>query len=325
MKAALVFAKLICISAGFGLVSPITAAQGFPKKPIRFIVPTSPGGSVDILARTVGQRLTGRWGQQIVVDNRPGAGGNIGAEIAAKATPDGYTVLVASSNFAINATLQSKLPYDPVRDFAAITLLGAMPNLLVVHPAVRAKSVRELIALAKSSPGQLNYASSGNGTSPHLTAELFKTMTGVDILHVPYKGASPAFTDLVGGQVQIMFASTVSLLPYVTTGRLRALAVTSRKRSPALRDMPTIAEAGVPEFEVTSWTAMMAPTGTPKVIIEALNSEIIRTLQTTDIRKRLSDQGYEVIGSTPEECSIHIKAEIAKWGKVVRTSGMRVE
>jgi tripartite-type tricarboxylate transporter receptor subunit TctC len=319
-------AILLGSSAGLLRVAGDAFAQGYPAKPIRIVVPFTPGGTTDVLARAIGQKLTASWTQPVVVDNRPGAAGNIGSEVVAKAAPDGYTLLMGTvSTHGINPGLYSKLPYDPVKDFAPVTLVAKVPNILVLHPSVPASSVTELIAHAKAKPGQLNFASSGNGTSIHLSGELFKTMAGVQMTHVPYKGSAPALTDLLGGQVSLMFDNMPTALPHVKAGRLKALAVTSAKRSPAIPQLPTMAEAGLPGFEATSWFGVLAPAATPKEIVGKLNGEIVRILKTPEVRAQLSGQGAEPVGDTPEEFAAHIKAEMAKWAKVVKESGARID
>ncbi|HZA49135.1 MAG TPA: tripartite tricarboxylate transporter substrate binding protein [Myxococcaceae bacterium] len=302
------------------------AAEPYPSKPIKVIVPFPAGGTTDLVARVIGQELTKAWGQQVVVENRPGAGGNIGSEAAAKSPPDGYTLLMGTvGTHGINPSLYKKLPYDAVKDFAPITLATSGPNILVVHPSLPAKSVKELIAYAKANPAKLNFASSGNGTSIHLCGELFKTKTGLQMTHVPYKGSAPAVTDLIGGQVQLMFDNMPSAWPHVKTGKLRALAVTTAKRSQTAPDLPTIAESGVPGFDATSWFGLLAPAGTPKEIVTKLNKETVRILKTPEVKERLLAQGAEPVGNSPEQFAAHIKAEIEKWRKVVEASGAQID
>jgi len=325
MRLTLRFAALLLAALGAGAAFGQGAAS-YPTKPIRILVPFPAGGTTDILARAVGNDMQKAWGQAVVVENRPGAGGNLGSDVVAKAAPDGYTLLVgAVSPQAINVTLYPKLPYDVMRDFAHITLIAAVPNLLEVHPSVPVKTVRELIALAKSKPGKLSYASSGNGTSIHLSAELFKTMAGVDMLHIPYKGSAPAVTDLLAGQVQLMFDNLPSSIAQVKAGKLRPIAVTTLKRSPALPDVPTIAESGLPGYDASSWFGMHAPAGTPKDIIGKIHGVVTRSLRTPEMIERLSTQGAQPVGNTPEEFTEFLRVEIAKWAKVVKASGARVD
>jgi tripartite-type tricarboxylate transporter receptor subunit TctC len=304
----------------------VAAAQSYPTKPVRLVVPFPAGGTTDILARAMAQKLSEALGQQFVVDNRPGAGGNIGADIVAKSAPDGYTLLMGTvGTQAINPSLYAKMPYDAAKDFAPVILVAGVPNVLVAHPSVPAKTVAELIKLAKDKPGAINFASSGNGTSIHLSGELFKVMTGVQMSHVPYKGSAPAITDLLGGQVQIMFDNLPSAMPHIKAGKLRAIAVTSTKRAPALPDVPTIAEAGVPGFEASSWFGILAPTGTPRDIVLKINAEGNKALNSADMKEKLLAQGAEAVGNTPESFSDYIKAETVKWAKVVKDSGAKVD
>jgi len=316
-----------CLAFALALLAPLAFAQApYPAKPIRLVVPFPPGGTTDILARIVAQKLTEAWGQPVVVDNRPGAGGNIGAELVAKSAPDGYTLLMGTvGTHAINASLYAKLPYDHVKDFAPVILVAGVPNVLVVNPSVPVNSVAELIAYAKANPGKLNFASSGSGTSIHLSGELFRTMAGVQITHVPYKGSAPAIADLVGGQVQLMFDNLPSSLAQIKAGKLRALAVTSDKRAPALPDVPTMAEAGLPGFEASSWFGVLAPAGTPPAIVGKLHAEIAKWLATPDAREKLSAQGANLAGFGPEEFARYIGSETAKWAKVVKESGAKVD
>ena len=301
-------------------------AQTYPSQPIRMIVPFTAGGTTDILARTIGQKLAEAWRQPVIVENKPGAGGNIGADAVAKAKPDGYTILMGTiGTQSINASLYAKMPYDAAKDFAPVTLVAMVPNVLVVNPGVPAKSVADLIALAKAKPGQLNFASSSTGGSPHLSGEMFKQMTGADIVHVPYKGSAPAITDLLGGQVSLMFDNLPSALPQVKAGKLRALGVTSARRSQAAPEIPTIAESGVPGYEVDSWFGILAPAGTPKEVVGKLNAEIARILKMPDVRQRLQEQGAEPVGGTPEQFADHIRKETVKWARVVKASGAKAD
>ena len=302
------------------------SAQAYPTKPIRIVVPFPAGGTTDVLARAAAQKLAETLGQPAVVDNRPGAGGNIGAELVAKSAPDGYTLLMGTvGTHAINPGLYPKLPYDHVKDFAPVILVAGVPNVLVINPALPVNSVPELIAYAKANPGKLNFASSGNGTSIHLSAELFKTMAGVQMTHVPYKGSAPALQDLVGGQVQLMFDNLPSSLALIKGGKLKALAVTSGARAAALPDVPTLAESGLPGFEASSWFGLLAPTGTPSSVIAKLNGEIAKWLATPEAKEKLLAQGANAAGGTAEEFAQFIAAETAKWQKVVKESGAKVD
>ena len=317
--------KLMVVVA---LAAPALCAQAqtYPNKPVRLVCPFPPGGAVDIASRAVAHELSQILGQPVTVDNRPGAGGNIGADIVAKSPPDGYTLLMTTSGImAINPALYSKLPFDPLKDFASVSTVVSLNNVLVLNPNVPYKSVQEVIAAAKAQPGKLTYASSGNGTSIHLSGELFKSMTGVDMLHIPYKGSAPAVTDLLGGQVNMMFDNIPSSLPHIKAGKLRALAVTGAKRSQLLPDLPTIAEAGVPGYDSYVWFGVTAPAGTPPEIIGRLNAAIAKAAVTPSFRDRLTEQGYDVQSSTPEQMTTSIRAEIAKWGKIVKASGARVD
>ncbi|MDQ2962836.1 MAG: tripartite tricarboxylate transporter substrate binding protein [Pseudomonadota bacterium] len=301
-------------------------AQAYPTQPIRLVVPFPAGGTTDILAREVGQRLSLTLGQPVVIDNRPGAAGNIGSDLVAKSAPDGYTLLMCTVNtHAINPNLYAKLPYDHVKDFAPVILVAGVPNVLEVTPALPVNSVTDLIKLAKEKPGQINFASSGSGTSIHLSGELFKTMAGVDMTHVPYKGSAPAITDLMGGQVQVMFDNLPSSLQQIKAGKLRAIAVTSAKRAPALPDVPTIAESGLPGFEATSWFGIVAPAGTPAAIVARINADVNQWLQSPDVKEKLLLQGAAAAGGTPEQFAAHIRAETEKWAKVVKASGAKVD
>jgi tripartite-type tricarboxylate transporter receptor subunit TctC len=306
--------------------SGAAAAQGWPEKPVRFIVGFTPGGPSDIIARALGQKLADLWGQQVVIENRPGAGGNIAAEIAAKSAPDGTTWLLGNNSIlATNQSLYRKLGYDPVKDFAPVALVALQPNILVVNPGVPANSVKELIALARAKPGQLNYASSGSGAAAHLAGELFKAMTGVDMVHIPYKGAQPALTDVISGQAQLMFATSASVIPYIKAGRLRALAVTTARRSATVPELPTLSEAGVPGFEAITWHGVVVPAATPAPLIERLNRDIVNVLRMPDLRERLESLGAELAAGTPRDFADYIAREIPKWTKVVKDSGARAE
>ena len=317
MRYALVAAVLTLASASAG---------AFPDKPVRFVIGFTPGGPSDILARAVGQKLAERWGQQVMIENRPGAGGNLAAEAVAKSAPDGYTWLLGNNSIlATNQSLYKKLPYDPVKDFAPVALVAVQPNILVVHPSLSASSVSELVALAKQNPGKLNYASSGAGAAAHLAGELFKTMAGVDIVHVPYKGAQPALTDLIAGQVQLMFATSASVIPYVKAGRLRALAVTTAQRSPSVPELPTVSEAGLAGFEATTWHGVVVPMATPAPLVQRLNQDLNLVLGEKELKERLAGLGAEVLTGTPRDFADYIAREIPKWTKVVKDSGARAD
>jgi len=298
-------------------------AQTYPTKPVRIIVPFPPGQASDVIARLVGQKMSENLGQQVVVDNRVGAGGNIGSDMGAKAPPDGYTLTMATAALPISASVYAKLPFDPVKDFATVTLMTVTPLVLIVHPALPVKNVKELVALARSRPGQLNFASSGMGTSHHLSGEMLRTVTGVNIVHVPYKGSQAAHIDLMSGQVAMMFDNILPVRPMVQAGKLKALAVTTPQRSPALPDVPTIAEAGLPNFEAVAWFGMLAPAGTPRDIVTKLNGEIVRVLKLPDVNERLSGMGAIVVGSTPDEFATWMRNEVAKWAKVVKAAGVQ--
>jgi len=318
----------LSLAATLAILAPhaARAADAYPAKPVRFVVAFPPGGGTDIIARSIAQKLAERIAQQVVVDNRPGAGGNIGTDIVAKSAPDGYTMLMGSAGpLAINASLFGKMPFDPIKDLAPVTLAASTPNVLVVHPSLKAATVEELIALAKARPGEINFASSGHGTPAHLAGELFDSMAGVKMVHVPYKGAAPALADLLGGQVQLMFSTMPPALPHVKDGKLRALAVTSAKRSPAAPDLPTLDEIALPGFEANTWHGVVVPAGTPRAIIARLNREIVAILHLPDVVERFSSQGAEALGSTPEEFAAYIRSETLKWAKVVRDSGAKAE
>ncbi|MEO8442173.1 MAG: tripartite tricarboxylate transporter substrate binding protein [Betaproteobacteria bacterium] len=308
------------------LISGNAAAQDYPTRPIRIIVPSTAGGSVDTLARLVGTQLSQRWSQQVVVDNRSGAGGIIAGEITAKAPADGYTLIMATiAAMATNVSLAKKLPYDPVRDFAPITLVAVQQLVLLVHPSVAAKSVAELIALAKAKPGQLTFASAGNGSGGHLSGELLKILAGIDITHVPYKGVAPALVDVISGQVTMTFASMISGMPHVKSGKTRALAVSGAHHSPAAPELPTMIESGVKGYESSTWYGLLAPKATPRAIVAKLNREVVAIINLPEIKSHLLAEGAEPVGNSPEQFGEFIKAEIAKWGKVIRAAGLRAE
>ncbi|MBI2296923.1 MAG: tripartite tricarboxylate transporter substrate binding protein [Betaproteobacteria bacterium] len=314
------------VVAALCIVPQPAGAQPFPSKPIRLVLPYPPGGGTDTIARPLAQRLSEHLGQQVVVDNRGGAGGAIGMELVARSAPDGYTIVLAiTAQLAVNVSLFRKLPYDPVRDYAPITLLGSGTYVLVVHPSLPVKSVKELIALARARPGELAYSSSGNGSGGHLAAELLKNMAGIKMLHVPYKGGGPALMDLLAGQVQVLFSTQLASWPHVQSGRIRALAVSTAKRPASLPDLPTIAEAGVPGYDSGVWYGILAPAGTPREIIGRLNGEIVRVLNLPDYRKFLVNNAIEPVGSPPEQLGQYIQSEIVKWAKVIKDAGVRVD
>ena len=314
-------------AAAIALVSYSAFAQRYPEKTIRFIAPYAPGGSTDLLTRSLAQKLTEYLGQTVVEDNRPGAGGNVGAEIAAKAAPDGYTILLAPvSPMAINVTLYGKkLPFNPEKDFAPITLVAKVPLVIVVNLAVPAKTLQEFITLAKSRPGKMTYGSSGNGSSNHMTGAMLMSAAQLDMVHVPYKGGGPGMIALLGGEIDMMVAQIPSSRQLHMSGKVRALALSGAKRSAALPDVPTMIESGLPGFEATSWYCVVAPAGTPKAIIDRLNAEIVKALNTPEMRQRLADDGAEVESSTPAELARFVHAEIAKWAKAVKDSGARID
>ena len=319
-------ATAVVLGSGLLATVPAAAQAVYPTKPLTIIVPFAAGGTTDILARIVGQALGTELGQSVIVDNRAGAGGNIGGQAAAKAPADGYTLFMGTvGTHAINASLYKKMPFDPIKDFAPLTRVANVPNLLVANPAQPFKTVKELIAYAKAHPGQLNFGSSGNGSSIHLSGELFKSMAKVDMQHVPYKGSAPAVTDLLGNQIAIMFDNMPSAIQHVRSGKLRPIAVTTAKRSPELPDVPTIAEAGVPGYEATSWFGLFVPAGTPPAVISKLNTAIVKVLANPEIKKKINEQGAEVYSEKPEQFSAFIQKESLKWGKVVRESGASVD
>ncbi len=318
-----------CLAAAVAIAASAANAQTpaatYPAKQIRVIVPFPAGGPTDAIARAIGQKLNETWGQAVIVDNRPGAGGNIGTELAAKSPPDGYTLFIGTVANAINQSLFARLPFDFVRDFAPVTQNYVTGLILAVHPSLPVTSVRELIALAKARPGELSYSSSGVGGTPHLAGELFNSMAGVKMVHVPYKGSAPAMADLLGGHVQLTFDNMLSVLPQVKAGKLRGLAVTLTTRSPLAPELPTIAESGLKGFEVKSWNGVVVPAGTPKEIIARLNTEIVRILRQPELREKFLVQGVELVPTTPEEFGAFIKQDIAKWAKVIQLSGARAE
>ena len=318
------------VTAGLAFLLAITAfvasAQNYPSRPIRLIVPYPPGGPTDLVGRTIGQKLTEAWGQQVVVENRAGAASAVGTEVAARSAADGYTLLLGTSaGFCINPALGGKLPYDAERDFAPISLLVINPQILVVHPSLPVHSVKGLVALAKSRPGQINYASVGNGSPQHLGMEMLKSMTGINMVHIPYKGTAPAITDILAGNVSLMFNSMPSVLPQANSGKLRGIAVGSAKRSPAAPDIPTVAEAGVPGFEYVTWYGLFAPAGTARDIVARLNAQMVKILSDPEIAKRFASQGAEPQSNSPEQLAQYRRAEFERWRKLIADLKLRVE
>jgi tripartite-type tricarboxylate transporter receptor subunit TctC len=327
MKATLPPPVVLLFATVAALPFPVLAAQAltYPTKPIRMVVGFPPGGAVDIVARIVGKKLGENLNTPIVVDNRPGAGSAIAAEVTAKAPPDGYTLFLTAGSIAINVGLQKHPPYDPVKDFAAISLIASTPNVLVVQPSLPVKTVADLIKLAREKPGQLNYGSGGSGTMTHLSGELLKVMTGIQITHVAYKGAPLAVVDVMAGQIQMAIGALPGALPQIRAGQVRAIAVTTTTRSPSAPDIPTVAESGVPGYEASNWYGMLAPAATPAPIVTRLNGEIGRALQDAEIVESLRRQGLEPLPSTPDEFARYMKSEIAKWSKVIRAAGLQAE
>jgi tripartite-type tricarboxylate transporter receptor subunit TctC len=325
-KATVFACALIAANGALAQRTASESASSYPSKPIRLVVPSAPGGGTDIVARLIGQGLQDAWGQTVVVDNRGGAGGNIGTEMVARAAPDGYTLLMGTvGTHAINPSLYARVGFDPIKDFAPITLVADTPSLLAVHPSVPAKTVRELVALAKAKPGQLSYASAGNGTSNHLAGVLLCMMAGIDMVHIPYKGSGPALIDVIAGQVPVMFNNPASIMPHLKAGRLRAIALSSAERSRLVPGLPTVAESGVPGFEVRSWHGAFAPAGTSRDIVNRLNSEMVKALNQPDVKERFASQGVELVGNKPEEFAAFLQKEHAKWSKVVKASGARAD
>jgi tripartite-type tricarboxylate transporter receptor subunit TctC len=315
---------ILVVMAAAGATASLASELRYPYKPIRMLVGFSPGGGTDVAARIIGKKLAEAWNQQIVIDNRAGAGGLVAFEMTAKANPDGYTLLATSPSFAIQPSIAAKLPFDPIRDFAPITQASSAPYLLVLYPGVEARSVKELVGLAKAHPGTLNYASGGIGSAQHLTAELFRLMAGIQIVHVPYKGAV-SVPDVIAGRIQMLFSGVPQALPHVQGGRLRALAVTTPARSPAMPEVPTVAEAGVSGFDVTVWYGILATGRTPKPVIDKLNGEIVKALRSADVRQQLMSLGLEPVGNAPGQFGATIRAEMAKWAQVVKQAGIKVE
>src|SRR5687768_13334012 len=319
-KLRLAAAALLFCAAG------LAGAQTYPQRAIHIIVPFPPGGGNDTVARAIAQEASPGLGQSLVVDNRPGAGGIIGADAAARSAPDGYTLFLGGvASHAVNPHLHPKLSYDPIKDFAPITLVASAPSVLVVHPSVPARTIKEFADYARANPTKLNYASNGNGSSSHMAAVLYETNAGVKMTHVPYKGVGPALTDLMSGRIELMFNSIVAILPHIQSGKLRALAVTSKNRSSLLPEVPTIAESGWPAYEAGSWYGILAPAGTPPAIIDRLHKEIVKSLRDPEVQKRLSSEGADVIGSTPQEFAAHIKAELARMGQAIKAAGIKLD
>lgn len=322
MKTLLSFAlfALGTLSAGAHLAQ----AQGYPVKPVRFIIPFPPGGATDIMGRMAADTLSKAWGVQVVADNRPGAGGNIGAELCAKSPPDGYTICMMTVAQSISPSIYSKLSFDPLKDFAHVTLMAILPSLLMVHPSVPAKNVKELIALAKARPGALSYASTGNGTSPHMLMEMFKNMTGVNMVHIPYKGAAPAMIDQISGQVEVAFSTAIAALPFVQQGKVRALAVSTIDRFPPLPDLPTIDQAGLKGFNGSSWQGVVMPAGTPRDIVNRAHAELSKMLKASANKEKILGMGGIASGNSPDEFAAFVKAEMEKWAKVAKTAKVKL-
>ena len=315
---------ILCSALGLCAGLPARAAD-FPSRPVRIIVPSTPGGGLDVLARIIAPKLSEKWGQQVVIDNRAGAGGIVGSEIAAKANPDGHTLLVVAAGYSANPFLYKKLPYRTPEDFAPVTIIGFAPNVLVVHPSVGASSVKELIALAKQKPGELNYASSGIGTSGHLSMALLERGAGVKMVHVPYSGAGAATAAVVGGQTQMLFSATAAVMPFVKSGRIRALAVTSGKRWPSMPDVPTVAEAALPGYAVDGWYAMLAPGKTPKAVVDRIYRDVVEVAKTPEVSARIEAAGFLVSGIPPAEFARYIDRELKQWSAVINEAGIKAE
>ena len=310
-----------CVASATAQTPGTASTQGFPAKPVRFVVGLAPGGGTDIVARMVAQKVSPAIGQQVVVDNRPGAAGNIAAEIVARSAPDGYTLIVVTASHAVNPSLYKKLSYDPIKDFAPITQLTSQPYIFVVHPLVPAKNVKEFIALCKSRKGGLTYASSGSGLLGHLGMELLKTMGKFPAQHIPYKGAAPALIDTMSGQVEAFFPTIISGLPQVKAGKVRAIAVTTTERSPLMPTVPTVADQGFPGYEVNGWYGLLAPAATPKEVVSYLNAEVVKALRSPDIKERMASEGAAPVGNTPEQFAAYMRSEMQKWAQVVKQSG----
>ncbi|HTE16667.1 MAG TPA: tripartite tricarboxylate transporter substrate binding protein [Burkholderiales bacterium] len=307
------------------LISTPIFAQHWPVRPVRYIVPFPPGGGSDVAARAIAVKLSEAWGQQVVVDNRPGAATLLGTDLAAKAPPDGYTLLHASASYAINPHLQKKMPYETLKDHTPVTQAAYQPYVLVTHPSVAARNVKEFIALARAKPGALNFGSPGAGSGGHLAVEHFRLASNTVMVHVPYRGGAPALTDLIAGQIQFMFPTMLAVAPHVKTGRLRSLAVTSAKRAAVLPDLPTISESGLPGFEATSWNGVMTPAGVAPAIIAKIHKDVVHALRAADVRDKLAADGAEAVGNTPQEFAQIIRNDLAKWGKVIAATGLKLE
>ena len=318
-------AGMLALAARAWAQLPGAQSAPWPSRPIKFILPFPPGGGTDILGRILADRLSTNLGQPVVIENRGGAGGNVGAEAAAKSPPDGYTMVLVAPSLAISPSLYSKLNYDPARDLAPVSLVGAVPNVIITNPSVPARNLAEFIALAKAKPGGMNFGSGGSGTSNHLAGELFNLQAGVKLVHVPYKGVNLAMNDVLSGQIQLVVIGIPAALPFIQAGRLRALAVIAPQRSAALPDVPTAAEAGLPNYDVTTWYGVLVPTGTPRPIIDRLNAELVRIMHAPDLQDRLAATGTEPRTSTPEEFGEYIRQEMAKWAKVVREAGLKAD
>jgi tripartite-type tricarboxylate transporter receptor subunit TctC len=319
------FALLAACAGQHASAQSAARAQDFPSRPVRFIVPFTPGSATDVLARTLGQKLAEAWAQQVVVDNRPGAGSVVGSNIAAKSSPDGHTLLMVSASHAVNATLYSKLPYDTVRDFSGVTLVASIPNVLIVGPHVTAKNLKDVIALAKAQPGKLNYGSAGVGSASHLNGELFRSMAAISVVHIPFKGFAEQLTEILAGRLEMTWAPQILAMSHIKAGRVFPIAVSTLKRSSALPDVPTAAEAALPGFVFDPWFAVLAPAGTPQPALNQLNAAIVKVLQMPDVRERMQSQGAEPVWNTPQALDQHIRDEIVKLGKIVRESGAKAE
>jgi len=318
----LAFLVFVVVQAALAFAQP---ADPYPSRPVRLILPFPPGGGTDILGRLIAERLAASLGQPVVVENRGGAGGNVGAEAAARAAPDGHTIILAATTLAISPSLYSKLGFDPLRDFAPVSLVATVPNVMITHPSVPAQTLQEFIALAKAKPGAMNFGSGGTGTSNHLGGELFNIVAGVQLVHVPYKGVNLAMNDVLAGNVQLVLIGIPAAAPNIKSGRLRALAVVARERSAALPDVPSVVEAGLPELDVTTWYGVLAPAGTPRPIVMRLNAELVRIMHSPDLKERLATMATDPRTSTPEEFAAYIKQEMARWAEVVRKTGIKAE